>query len=41
MAYTMRCSNCCSKLLYAVFTGPFSPYNNLKKLFVDLVSTKV
>ncbi len=37
MAYTMRCSNCCSKLLYAVFNGPFSPYNNLKKLFLDLV----
>jgi len=27
-------------LLYAVFTGPFSPYNNLKKLFVDLVEYK-
>lgn len=37
MAYTMRRSNCCSKLLYAVFNGPFSPHNNLKKLFLDLV----
>jgi len=33
----MRRSNCCSKLLYAGFNGPFSPYNNLKKLFLDLV----
>jgi hypothetical protein len=24
-------------LLYAVFNGPFSPYDNLKKLFLDLV----